>query len=45
MSHAEQIRFGLPRIPIGWTIPLMHGIDPAPPYVPHFAHERAETSR
>lgn len=40
VSYAEQTRFRLPRVPVEWTIPLMRTLDPAPPYIPPFTHER-----
>ncbi|OMI33945.1 hypothetical protein SPAR_39054 [Streptomyces sparsogenes DSM 40356] len=45
MSYAEQTRLRLPRIPVEWTIPLMRGIDPAPPYIPPFTPARAGAGR
>lgn len=45
VSDAEQTRLRLPRIPVGWTIPLMRGTDPAPPYIPPFAPARAGAGR
>lgn len=45
VSHAEQTRLRLPRIPVGWTIPLMRDTDPAPPYIPPFNPARAGAGR
>ncbi len=45
VSYAEQTRLRLPRIPVEWTIPLMRGIDPAPPYIPPFTPARAGAGR
>lgn len=45
VSYAEQTRFRLPLIPVEWTIPLMRTLDPAPPYIPPFTHERTAMER